>query len=540
MLQTDEAKIEKSAVADNQSPGTRRSLGTTIIRNVMFGALRYLLLVPIPFVLTPLILHKIGAAGYGTWAIFLAINSMTSLADFGLVGTLSKFVAEYHAQADFAALNRLLNSGLAMFVVLAATVATVVGGAAPLLIRYLARGSTTPALELAHLLRCFVVLITANTLILLFSSITTGLQRLDLTYAMSAANILLSAALSVAFLLRGWGLTGLIYAYITGAVVTTVVYMFLVRKLLPGMSWNPLGFHLQEARKMVSFSLRLYTIQAAVAIHNQIDKIFLAVLIGVAPAGWFDIASDTALKVRSVVGLVLGPVLPAASELNALQDERRIEELYFRTHKYLALFGVPIVFAVALFAGRFVDLWLGPAMAVIAFPMALLVAVNFVNLASGPAFLLFAGSGYLRPAIRSSLLGIGLDIVLSLVLIHWLGFAGAAVGTSLSLLIAAVYLTWTFHRQHSYSFRRLLRESYLKPVACSVLSLAATFAAHSVHTLSWYGLIAMGLMFAGIYALLILLSGFFDSYDWNKIEIFLPAARHARRNWQNISESRSV
>src|ERR1700760_329482 len=90
-------------------------LGKKIMRGVTFGALRYVVLAPIPFVMTPLILHKIGVAGYGTWAVFLAINSLTSLADLGLVGTLSKFVAEYYAHRDFTALSRLLSSAIALF-----------------------------------------------------------------------------------------------------------------------------------------------------------------------------------------------------------------------------------------------------------------------------------------------------------------------------------------------------------------------------------------------------------------------------------------
>ena len=61
------------------TPGPK--LSAKIIRNVIFGGLRYVLVAPIPFLLTPLILHKIGTAGYGTWAVFLAINGLTSLAD---------------------------------------------------------------------------------------------------------------------------------------------------------------------------------------------------------------------------------------------------------------------------------------------------------------------------------------------------------------------------------------------------------------------------------------------------------------------------
>src|ERR1035437_7068399 len=113
---TQESKDEKGVLFASEP--AQPALGTKIIRNVMFGGLRYFLVVPIPFVMTPLILRKIGVAGYGTWAVFLAINGLSSLADLGLVGTLSKFVAEYYARRDFPALARLLNSGLSLFLLL--------------------------------------------------------------------------------------------------------------------------------------------------------------------------------------------------------------------------------------------------------------------------------------------------------------------------------------------------------------------------------------------------------------------------------------
>jgi len=69
-------EIEDKSVS--LTPGRAQpALGTKIIRNVMFGGLRYVLVAPIPFVMTPFILHKIGVAGYGTWAVFLAINGLT-------------------------------------------------------------------------------------------------------------------------------------------------------------------------------------------------------------------------------------------------------------------------------------------------------------------------------------------------------------------------------------------------------------------------------------------------------------------------------
>jgi hypothetical protein len=75
----------------------------------------------------------------------------------------------------------------------------------------------------------------------------------------------------------------------------------------------------------------------------------------------------------------------------------------------------------------------------------------------------------------------------------------------------------------------VLRESYLKPMLCSVLLLVSILAIHPASNLSWSGMIEMCLVFGLLYCAIILQSGFFDEYDWNKLERFIPTARHARR-----------
>jgi len=500
-----------------------------MIRNVLFGGLRYFVVTPIPFVMTPFILHKIGVSGYGTWAVFLALNGLTSLADLGLVGTLSKFVAEYYARRDFQALSRLMNSGLALFLLLDVLITGALWAATPLLTGMVFRGSSVPKADLVIMFRSFQVVIAANILNQLFGSVTGGLQRLDLLHMLGAANVIMNAAFAAFFLLKGAGLRGLINGYVVAAVITTIANYVLVRRLLPEIGLNPFQFDRNEARKMFGYSLRLYFTQAAVVVHNQIEKFLLATLVSVAAVGWYDIASDIALKIRGVISLILTPVMAAASELDALGDELRLQELYYRAHKYLAIIGVPAVFYVAAISNRFVELWLGPNMKMIAWPLSVLLAVNFFNLASGPGFLILSGRGNLRPGIQSAIVGIVSNVVLSTVLIYKFGFAGAVMGTAGALVIASTFYIIAFHRIAHYSLTRVLRVAYLKPILCSALSLAVIRIAHPINTLSWFGLVVMGVTFALFFAVAILLSGFFDDYDWNRIEGLLPLMRHARR-----------
>jgi O-antigen/teichoic acid export membrane protein len=522
--ENDQIRNETKAASKPDVP-----LGTKIIRNVVSGGLRYVFVAPIPFIMTPLILRKIGVRGYGTWAVFLAINGLTSLADLGLVGTLSKFVAEYHAQRDFVSLRRVLNSGLALFLFLATVIGTALWTLAPRLEGVMFHGSATSPAELVSLFRLFLIVIAANIINLLFSSVTGGLQRLDLTNLISAVNVSLNALFSAALLLGGMGLRGLVYGYSISGVITVTVYLLIVRRLLPDVTINPLRFDRREAQKMFSFGFRLYVTQAAVAIHNQIEKVFLAMLVGVTAVGWYDIASDVALKLRGAISFVLSPVLPAASELSALGDEHRMRELYFRTHKYLALIGIPAVCFAAGVSRRFVELWLGPHLQMIAFPLSVLIVVSFLNLMTGPGFFIFAGQGYLRPSINSAVLGIAINFVLSLGLIYKYGFAGAVLGTSAALILAAGYFLSVFHRTTGYPVLSVLRDAYLKPVLCSLVALGVFLYARSIDDLSWAGLAVLAAAFGSAYSVAILLSRFFDPYDWSKMEAFFPGVRFMRR-----------
>ena len=494
-----------------------KTLSSKMIRNVAFGGLRIALVAPVPFLLTPFILNRIGVRGYGTWALFVSINSLTSLVDMGLLGTLSKYVAEYYALRDYTRLNRLLNTGLVLFVSLASLVVVVLWLSSRMAVTLLFHGSDMSGRELLYLFHCATVLIWINLVTMLSASVTSGLQRLDLSNMLTAFNVVSAAIFGATWLGLGWGLRGLLYGNIASAILTLLAYTWLIHRLLPEVVFDPAQVEVAEARKIFGFSLHIYLTQAAAAIHNQIEKILLGFFVGVVPVGWYDIGGDVALKVRSAPQLLLGPVLPAAAELHALGDNRKLVELYHRTHKYLACIGVPLVCFVIAVSARFVELWIGTSLRIVAWPLSVLTLVGFFNLTTGPGYFILVGQGILRPGLYSAMMGLGLNIPLSSFLIYRFGFGGALAGTSFSIIAASIFFQYLFHRRTGYSVVRLLREAYLKPILCSVV-LATLLLFVPLESLWWFGLIACGLVFAGLYMTLLFLVRFFDIYDWDNLK----------------------
>jgi O-antigen/teichoic acid export membrane protein len=504
------------------------TLGAKVARNVTYSTVRLFLLAPLPFVLIPYFLKKLGSAGYGTWAVLLAISSLTSLADVGLVTTLSKHVAEFYAHKDFRALNRLINTGFALYLSIAIVGAGSLWLSEPFVLSMVFRGSALRFDQLQALWHSLILLMVANILTLLLFSVVVGLQRMDVSACLGSANVLASAGLSVVFLHWNLGLRGILYAYVIAAWITLCAYIYALRRLLPEIRFEPATCRWSVAKEILSFSLKTYVTQMAVVIHNQIEKIYLAHFVGVVEVGWYDISSDLALKLRSIPGLMLSPMMPAASELDALGDHGRLRHFYQRAHKYLAFAAVPMVVFVVFSAKSFVRLWLGPGLIVIATPLSVLLAVNILNLATGPGLLTLVGKGILKPGLYSAIAGIVLNCPLSLVLIWAFGFQGAVIGTSISIAAASVFFLYLFQRQTRGAFPGVMR-NYLKALGCSLAIVLPLWLVTRSDPNSWSLLALRSAIFGVGYLGLLLGVRFFDAVDLSIAGAFFPVPAAAKR-----------
>ena len=99
---------------------------------------------------------------------------------------------------------------------------------------------------------------------------------------------------------------------------------------------------------------------------------------------------------------------------------------------------------------------------------------------------------------------------------------GALIATSLSVIVGSIYFMIMFQKHIKQSFFQLIREIYLVPIfACILAGLAIYALDHVIYSFTFpSGRIAYlvrlgleGLMFLGIYGLVLFKSGYIDEYD---------------------------
>jgi O-antigen/teichoic acid export membrane protein len=505
-------------------------IGSKIVRNAASGALRLVVLAPIPFLLTPFLLRHVGTAGFGIWAVLLSLNGLTGLADLGIVGTLTKHVSEHYTRSDYERVNRVINAGILVFSVLALISVFAVNAASGSLVSVFFRRSSLPMFEVQHAIRLLSVAIALNLLAFPFASVISGLQRLDLTNLLWALNAIITALAAVVFVELGKGIPGLVDAIILTSGILFVFNALLARRLLPQLRIRPGLVRLAEIKALSTFSLQVYVVQVASTVYFQTEKLLLAHFAGPTPVGWYEIANDLALKIRNAPALLMTPLMPAAAELEARGDHARTSELYYRAHKYLAFIGVAMFTVVGLLAYRFVELWLGPGFSTTARALIVLTGVQIAHLAAGPALLILVGRGTLGPAVRFALVGMLGTLILSSILISLWGFTGALYGTSVSVLSATAYLILMFHQETGFSVRRLMR-IYVQPVLLGLFLTGVAAYLIPFRQLHWPGMIstALALLIANSVGLLLL--RYFDAFDLGIVGRFVPVPEVIRKSW---------
>ena len=86
------------------------SITDKIIRNVFSSWAYYFIQFSISFFLMPFMVHRLGTEVYGVWILVISFAGYTYFFNFGIKDSIVKYVSEFAAKKDFAALDEVVNT----------------------------------------------------------------------------------------------------------------------------------------------------------------------------------------------------------------------------------------------------------------------------------------------------------------------------------------------------------------------------------------------------------------------------------------------
>src|SRR5579864_8082706 len=224
-----------------------------IARNTLITTASYLLSVVIALMLTPMVLHGIGTAGYGAWLLIIQLTGYAGLMDMGMQPAVAKAVAESQGSGDMARLRRVLGSALAFNSALAlVTVAVFLFLSRTVLGQF--HWQPGQVEEAVVALRWVALGLACTFPASMFTALLKGTMRFD-QVGMVQITVNLTRAVGTWMAMHfGAGLIGLAQAALAanaGALLATFFLAWRAQRVLP---WRPLELALDEWKKLISFS----------------------------------------------------------------------------------------------------------------------------------------------------------------------------------------------------------------------------------------------------------------------------------------------
>jgi O-antigen/teichoic acid export membrane protein len=438
-----------------------------LVYNTFFNVATLVTQALVAFLLIRFFLARLGQVRYGVWLLIGgSIFKYAPLLSLGLNSSINRYVPVYLAKNDNDGVRRVISTSLAFFTALAVVLVIIS------LVLYHYVGSwfaiepdlvQTAAYLVLVVGFCFAAAMPLQP----SSAILSGLQRYDITNALTLAVLFVRTATMIILLLQGYGLLTVGLVFGLSEVALRALHGVFVKRLLPSLSLSFGGIDLRLLKEMLVYGINTFLYAMGLIIIYNASILVIGIFMGPADVSQFTVATAGVFLLSQLLQAFTAAIKPAVSDLDARDEHLRIKEIAFLTQKYSLLLLLPAGCFLVVMGGNFLQIWVGDqfkdpaAISRMAAVLTILTIGYCLMLAQHSNFLVLVGQGQHRIfGVLTALMAV-LCIsasVVSVKVFNW-GLLGVAWSNFLPMvLIAGVILPIYFNRKMSVSWLENIRD----------------------------------------------------------------------------------
>jgi len=474
--------------------------------------LRYIYLIlnlALAFFMMPFILHHLGDRMYGLWVLLGSFTGFMGYLDFGLSQTVSRFVARAVGRKEPLAINQIANTSLIMYlglsvIVLIVTVLLMIGAS-----------FFTDTPEDLHIVRVLFLCIGTNLLMSFPARAFSGIISAHLQYQISEmimiAELVIRYLLIFVFFQLGYGIIALGVIVCVLGICASVAYFIFSFKVDSNLIVNP-GKHFKSSlvRELLSYSFYAFVRRITGLLINRTDSFIVSGFLGLAVNAHYAIPVVLNAHLSNFLSRVVQLIDPVFSHDDGKGDQMGIEQKLFISTKIMAFVVVFCCSMFIMYGEQFITCWVGESYTD-AYPVLVVLAlVTVISILLEPAgSMLFNTSHHKFLALAGTIEGV-INLVLSLILVHYLGMLGVALGTLLPILFVRLILQPVYIAKCTkISIRKFVIDVVAWNIAKSLLSTVPFYLfIKSLATAQYSSLFLVGLIHLFIFAAIIWMVGF--------------------------------
>ncbi len=410
-----------------------------IARNVFSNWLATAANMAVGFFLAPFIVHHLGNTAYGIWVLAISSINYLFLLDLGMRSSVLRFVSKGHTVGDHAAASDALSAALWVRLQISGVVLLLSLGLAavfPLLFK-------VPP-EMAASARLAVTIIGATTslgmFLGVFGGVVSALNRYDLQTIVTLLQLTIRVTGVVLVLKHGYGIVAIAVCELVSALVGNVLLVWFARRIYPQLRVTLKKPQSAILRSLWSYSAYAFLMTVAIQLVYQTDNLVVGTFVSASAVTFYSIGNSLCRYTDQFAGSMTATFVPVASTYEASGDSGRLQSLYrFGTQGMMAI-SLPIT-ATLLIRGRtFIGLWMGPQYAQRSGTVLILLATALLFSLANNTPLSIAFGIEKHKLVAQMAIGEGIaNLSLSILLVHWLGIYGVAVGTLVPSLVVHLF-----------------------------------------------------------------------------------------------------
>jgi len=478
---------------------------------------------------TPYVLSTLGIATYGLWILVGSVMAYVGLLQLGLGRGTIRFIAFHAARGELEVVRRIVSYGIVWHLAAAVLLTPV----AWLIARFVLPHLSIPPEELDTARNVFLLVYCYaffGAAIRPLSALVIGLHQMWLTSLATIASQLVYAVTLVVLLHEDVGIYALPAAAFVNTFVLGVTYYVTGRRLIGTVFGDPFKLDAGVRRDLLRFGSWFQVTNLARVVNNQTDAILIAVWVTVPAVGLYAIGEKIARLVQMIPLTVLPPLVPAVTSVHAGDDRGRVERSVLGGSRLLGLLTFGMAGFVLGTSPLIVVAWLGRSYPDVTTITALIVVAYVVNNLTGVGTTVLAAVGTPRYESEYAVVGMVLNIAVTLALAPIYGLYGVLVGTVIGIALCSTYFLWRFHRVMGLSLWQYLGTWLWRIAAATFIPTAAVFGLRSAlpeQVTGSRGAAALALaVLAVVYAIVLLaalrLFRFLEARDLAVFERVLP------------------
>lgn len=411
------------------------------------------------FLLTPIILSKLGNAGFGMWVLIQSFSGYYGLVNLGLVSALQRSVTHDLAQKNMQSLQQTVGTAV-LFLTLTGSVVLLaaIGLGGPIAHFFEVLPAEISVFRMT-LIFCAVAVVTdfyggVNT------TFFSARERFDLLNGLGICRQLLQAGgiLFVTHYSPSTNAMALVVCCVSSC--SLIASWFIARRLIPEISISSAGASLSRLKELLHYGGSTVLLTVTNIVRLRLGNVVIAKTSGLIAVSVYSVAASLVLNMNSVMAASLNVLNPRFTRLNALSNTSELQKLYRG-----ALFGSSLMacwmgLMIILFGERFILFWVGAGMIGAVPVLKILTLAYTVALAQAPGWnLMFALSKHHFIA-RVSIVEAVAILILGLWLASIYGPAGFACATLIAMLLTKLII----QPPYAASIANLSLRQYLEPM----------------------------------------------------------------------------